>query len=120
MAIKWIDHRGKKVLYIDYRDRKTQPEMLQLLEDQANWMKISPAGIFVLSNVPGTTISSEFMNKSRQFGKDVFMHKTKKSAVVGITGIKAVFMQGYQIFTGAQKSRSFQTEGEALDWLVQD
>jgi hypothetical protein len=120
MAIKWIEHHGQQILYIDYRDCKSEQEMILLLEEQAKWAKGSPKAVLILSNVTNTTITSEFMNRSKQYGKEIFITKTKKSAVVGIIGMKSILMQGYQMFTGAKNARPFQNESEALDWLIQE
>jgi hypothetical protein len=120
MGIKWKEHRGKQVLYIDFSDRKSEKDMLQLLDEQARVMKESQSNILVLSNVTGTTITSDFMSKSKEYGKEIFHARTKKSALIGITGMKSILMQGYQLFTGSKNTKSFQTESEALDWLIKD
>ena len=43
--------------------------------------------------------------------------KMTKIAVVGITGIKKIFLNVYNQFIGG-KTKAFETEEEAKEWLV--
>lgn len=47
-----------------------------------------------------------------------FQPKVERSAIIGIEGPKSAAFTGCQIFSHDAKSKTFDTEEEALDWLV--
>lgn len=118
MSVKWIEHKGKRILYGDFRGLKGE-QALDALELVAKKANATPGKLVLLYNFEGATASPEFMARVKQLGKEVFAVKVDKVAAVGITGVKAVLVEAYNKFTG-RDLRTFKTEAEALDWLVKD
>ena len=61
--------------------------------------------------------STEFMQRAKQLGKEIFDSRTSKSAVLGVTGIKKILLNGYNMIV-KNKLEPFDTKEEALEYLV--
>ena len=116
--ITWVHHNGKKILRVDYSDLKGD----ELLDP------ISRVWDFYQDETPGTVLSMAIFNNT--FANDSVVNafkeltkKTKsydrKSANVGISGIKKLFVQAVSAFSGIEL-KVFQEENDALDWLATD
>lgn len=120
MSSRWIEHKGKRVLYQDYHG-ETAEEMLVTLEEAGKLAAASKIPVLSLSNVTNAPVSEAFMKRSKELGKEVFNQKVVRSALIGITGIKSIFLKSYStLLSVSQPSHLnvFKTEQEALDWLV--
>jgi len=107
--VKWIEAKGKKILSMDYSGLKTTNELTEVLDAAIKETRPLPAGFLGLSNFADSSISSEFMDK---------INKTDKAAVLGVTGVKSVLFQAYLRFTGAKTTRTFNSQDEAIAYLV--
>jgi hypothetical protein len=116
MGVSWKEYKGQKILYVDYRGL-SEADGIKNLEAQAELMHTLQDPVFVLANYEGTFATSKFMNRLQILGKEVIERKTKKGALVGITGIKKVLLNAYNAFTGGNL-KSFSNEESALDYLV--
>jgi hypothetical protein len=117
MSVRWINHKGKKILYVDYRGQTTNEEHFRTLEKQAEIMSSLKTQCLVLTNYEGTRATPEYMHRVRELGRDVFDKKFRRGAVLGITGLKRIILKGYISFTG-HKIRAFDSEAKAIEWLV--
>lgn len=118
MSIKWIEHKGRHILYSDYRGLSPQ-QMLEQLELAAQMLEAAPGQSLTLVNYEGVSATREYMNRVKQLGQEVFARKTAKQAILGITGIKVVFHYAYMRARG-EGVALFRTEAEALEWLVME
>ena len=118
MSVKWIEYKGKRILYSDYRGL-TEELGIENLELEAQMIAASETKALVLNNYEGTTATPDFMKRAKELGPTVTEPNTAKNAALGITGLKELLLRAYNAFTGA-KVRPFKTEAEALEWLVQD
>jgi hypothetical protein len=119
MGTKWVEYKGKKILYQDYRGIKGQ-EVMDALELAGRLMMECPTKVLSLSNVEDMAITSEFMARSKELGKQVFDLKTSKSAIIGVKGLKRIFYEAYIRFLNNSNKQmgAFDTEEAAMDWLV--
>ncbi|HPH96098.1 MAG TPA: STAS/SEC14 domain-containing protein [Anaerolineaceae bacterium] len=117
MSVKKINHQGSVVFYADYRGLKTSEELLKTLDELVAMTRSSSGNDLLLSNYEGVSLSGEYMNRVKAVGKEQ-KGKIKRQAVVGVTGLKTVLLNGFILFTGATNIKAFSTEAEALDWLV--
>jgi hypothetical protein len=115
VTVGWIEHKGKKILFIDYRGLDEEG-MLEALESATEIILGSTAKKLILVDVTGTTTTREFMTRLREGGTEI-KPVTEKQAVVGITGLKGFLLDAYNWATGATL-RSFPTQDEAKEWLV--
>lgn len=117
MTISWIEYKGRKILKTVYTGH-THQENVKLLEEQGEFERRDP-NLLILSDYRGTHASQEYMEKVKAYGKEFRGGPTQvKNAVIGIDGLKRVLLDGYLRFTGDKNTKSFNSEEEALEWLV--
>jgi len=63
MKIEWIEYKGKKILYCDYRLAKSDKELISLYHKQIEILKNTPGKTILLANVGDTHAGSEYMNE---------------------------------------------------------
>ncbi|WP_109830528.1 hypothetical protein [Reichenbachiella versicolor] len=119
MRVKWIEHKGKKILYCDYSGLRKSEQMLEVLHEVQSEMLKSNEPVCTISFVEGSFGSAEFMSQAKEFSKKN-SHIIAKEAVLGIEGLKKILLNGYVTFTGAKsRLKTFDSEEEALDWLAE-
>jgi hypothetical protein len=120
---RWITYKGVQLLYVDYTSCTSDQEMLATMEEEARMLKAYSGRPLALDNLTGTTISSAFMSRAKELGKEVAREhggrRGQKTALLGITGFKQALLQTFIFLTGYKSIRSFSSEAEALDWLVE-
>ncbi len=119
--LKYIQYKGKTILYVDYRNLtvQDQQEAMALLDDEANEMRTWTRKGLVLTDFRRGKATPEFIAYGKKLGKEVFSEKVLKSACLGITGVQNILLQAYNTFT-KDKIVPFNTEEEAKEWLVKD
>ncbi len=117
---KWIDYKGKKILYVDVR-QATGEQFVAVLDKSKAMLLAQPSKVPYLGNIEDATVSREVMDWIKENGPDTGRQKMSKLAVVGATGVKKVFMEVVQMVLTkvAVPARPFKTEQEAKDWLVE-
>jgi len=116
MPFSYIEHKGKKILFVDYTKCKSIDEMIKLLEDVRREYEKASDKFLALNDFTGSYGSNDFLNRASKY-KDLFDSKTIKTAVLGITGIKKILLNGYNAFV-KNKQIPFNTKEEALEYLV--
>jgi len=117
MAVSYIFHKGKKIMYVDYTACKTSQDTLVVLDKVKQEYLKTKEMITVLNDFRGAYGSQEYMKKVSELGKELFTIRTSKSAAIGVEGIKKILVNAYNIFA-KNKVTIFATREEALDWLV--
>lgn len=117
MPISHINHKGKDILFADYSECKNKDEMVSLIHDVAKEAKSTIGKVLFLYDFSGVKGSPEFNAASKQLSKEVFDHKIEKGALLGIDGLKKVFVSGYNLVAKV-KFNPFDTKEEAIDYLV--
>ena len=112
-----MEHRGRSVLYVDYRGMKPR-EILPLMKETNDAVAASRGRVLILGNVEGAVVTKEVMDYLRGSARMVLHQRAEKIAVVGVTGLLAVFFDSFVASLGRDCARKFDTESEALDWLV--
>jgi hypothetical protein len=118
MSTQIITYQGQEIVYTDYK-MKSPEEMLIVLEESIVFAKrIEAKGeqylyLVDLTNVP---ITKEFGEKLMEGGKS-HVNNVKRSAILGITGIKRMFFESY-LFFSKSNMHSFQDKIKALNYLV--
>ena len=116
MSTRWITHQGKRIIYTDFRDCRSEAEMDAVFEKAVQMVLAEPEPVLTLNNFDGVIVPPAFLHKLRARGAD-YSHKVKAKAVLGVTGIKKTLINTYSILTGID-ARAFSTEAEALAYLV--
>ena len=117
MSVKQIEHKGKKIIYVDYRGLTKNEQYIQNIDETIQVMKGTKPPILMISNFEGVSVGNEFMTRVKEWGKE---HQAimGRQAVLGVTGLKSILFQGYLTFTGEKNMKAFDSEAEALEWVV--
>jgi hypothetical protein len=117
MSVKKIEHKGKTIVYIDYRGLTKIEQQLQNLDEMTKLAKTAKPPILTIANFEGVSVGNDFMNKVKEWGK-AHQAVTGRQAVLGVTGLKSILFQGYLTFTGEKNMKAFDNEAEAMDWVI--
>ena len=118
MEVKFIEHKGNKILYVDYRGAKNDSDLFKVLEKDVEIEKTLTEKSLLLANFENTFLSYRYMEEVKKSGKEIRRKIMKKTALVGITGLKVIMLKSYIQFTGQKNMKTFRTEEEALEWLI--
>ena len=120
MPAKWIDHKGKRVLYVDFRKLSAQ-EVLLLMKESDDMVLASPTKVLYLGNIEDAVVSREVMGQLKQYADKSVRKRFEKLAVVGVAGVKKVFFDAFvaMMDKSSVQVKSFKTEDDALKWLVE-
>ncbi len=114
--MKWIIHKGKDILYEDYRNltgnqiAQLVPAITKLTEDK------DYKGILLLLDFTNSFANKEATNAFGESGK-ISKDRLKKTAVLGITGVKKVLLNFVNRVSKVD-AKPFNSEENAKDWLV--
>ncbi len=115
MSVSWIEHKGKRILYVNYEGRKAE-YMLGVLQQEINILIEQEAPVPTLDNYTNCVITNEFVNALKE-NEHLIVNKLEKSAVIGISGLKKALLIGYNMFA-KRKAVPFNSREEAMDYLV--
>jgi len=116
MSVEWIDHKGKRILYIKYQGL-TPEQMIEQVRSAAKTIVASKSKeVLSLSDVSECFIDKQFLEVAKEQGA-ISLSFTKKAAVVGVTGVKKILLNSVNLV--AKKPRkAFDNVKDAKDWLV--
>ncbi|MBN2525634.1 MAG: hypothetical protein JXR76_04510 [Deltaproteobacteria bacterium] len=116
--VRWIEYKGQRILKVDFSGL-SKDEGIPLLYREAEMMQHVSGKVKTLVDVRNGKAGSEYMKHARKLGKEVFFAKTEKQAMIGVGPAQMVLLRAYNFFTGAGRYQEiFNTEAEALEWLV--
>jgi hypothetical protein len=117
-SIRWEEHKGKKILYMDFAYSKYS-EILQAIQEATEIIEKEPAfSILGLVDVRQSPFNREVATGLKDFASHNKPYM-KVSAVVGVEGIKMVIFNAVLKFTGRKNLVLKDTIEEAKDWLVE-
>mgnify|MGYP001163340670 CR=1 FL=1 len=120
MKSRWIEHKGKKILYQDFSNNffNEKAVMEELKAVQEIVLGEPDKSVLVLSNFSNTEITTTLMPILNESSSKTQAH-VRKTAVLGVTGIKRALGDLLSRITG-QELMYFTNELEAKDWLAKD
>lgn len=118
MPISWLEHKGKNILYVDYRGQ-TGADLIKTLEAAYKTVTKARGKTLVLDDFTGAVLDSAFMARAKELGTPKGERKSGRTAAIGVGGLKPILLSGYNIATGAG-IMPFDTREEALEWLVEE
>ena len=119
MPISIIEHKGKKIIFSDYSPYRTTEELIKTLRYAEQLWMANPDVSLALTDVTGTTLDTTFMSEAKKMAQRTFNEKTKKAAVLGVTGLKKVLLNGFNLVAKI-KWLPFDSKEAAMDFLVSD
>jgi hypothetical protein len=114
---RFIDHKGKQILLLDYAGIRDPEEALREIQDSKAFVARQPKGsLRVITLVRDARYNAAVL----QGMKDLAAHNApyvKASAVVGMGGLHRIAYQAVILFS-KRNIKTFDGEAEALDWLA--
>lgn len=112
-----IDYKSKKIMYINFTGLP-QDELLETLNTSMEYVKNNLGNTsLVLVDVTDTYFTNDFVNKVKNFLKEIDKH-IKKQALVGFMGIKKVILKGISLFMSSSY-QVFDDPESAKEWLIE-
>ena len=65
MSTRWITHQGKRIIYTDFRDCKSEAEMDAVFEKAVQMVLAEPEPVLTLNNFDGVTVPPGFLHRLR-------------------------------------------------------
>ena len=120
MPAKWIEHRGKRILYVDFR-RLSPDQIRKQMKESDDMVRAARSKVLYLGNIEDATVSGDVMGELRQYAERSVRRNFEKLAVVGAAGARKISLDAFtrMVDRSLVQVRSFGTEAEGLDWLVQ-
>lgn len=120
--VKIIEYDGHDIIYADHRGLR-QNELLENVKRSFRTIEENREKVYLnLVNWDDTFTTKEVMDYLKCDEAVRIMKNQKKSALVGITGIKKVFLNIFSKLSSNLdvKVRAFDTEDDAKAWLTSD
>jgi hypothetical protein len=114
MALEWLEERGQKILYVDYRGQ-SEPQMLEQLERVVVTLRNAGGTPFIVDITNGA-VGSKFMARAKEVGPEL-ERLAPKQAIVGVDGIKAILLKAYNAVVGG-RMRPFPSVADAVAYLA--
>ena len=117
MGVEKIEYKGKKILCIDYKEAKSQDQLLTILRESVSTIG-KTTGWLIFTDLTNASLGPDFMKEAKESSKGL-VENVDKAAVIGVTGLKKILLKGYNLFVDSEKvTKVFDTKEEALDYLV--
>ncbi len=118
MKSRWTTYKGARVMYCDFSNFKSDVNGLRVEVEAVDReiIREPDASVLILVDMRNTVASGAAVELFKESAKLTNSH-VKKQAVVGVSGFKRFLADVVARFSG-QGMRLFDSEGEAMDWLV--
>jgi hypothetical protein len=116
--VRFIMHRGNRVLSIDYSNCDITLMKAVAEEGHRVIARELPNSVLTLNDVTGTGFDSESVEvlKAKVAANAPYV---KRAAVIGINGLQRLIFEAVKLFT-KRTIRAFSSRQEALDYLIEE
>ena len=114
--IRFIEHKGKRVLLLDFSHATAHQMQLLLAYVRTIVAREGPRSVLILANYEGAEVDHEVATKIKEV-LTLDRPFVKKTAWIGAEHIPHAFMENFHTFS-RREIVTFKTREEALDWLV--
>lgn len=114
--IHFIEHRGARILLLDFSHAPAHQMQLLLAYVRTVVGKESPKSVLILANYEGAEVDHEVAMKIKEV-LTLDRPFVKKTAWIGAGHIPHAFMENFHTFS-QREIVTFKTREEALEWLV--
>jgi len=112
-----INHKGKAIMYLDFKNMKDRNEILKLEEDYAAYIRKQPLNsVLTLTNMENMFFNNELKKYFEETVKGNAPY-VKAGAVIGMTGLISIMYNAFVTVTG-RNIKSYKSKEEALDYLA--
>ncbi len=117
--VQFLQHRGQKVLLLDYSNLDDAAEMLTMIECRRAIVAAQPADtVLTLTEVTGAKFPRVVLTKIKEATVFDRPH-VRRAALVGVDDSMTAALDAVKAFS-ARQWKIFPTRDEALDWLVSE
>ena len=116
-GVSKITHKGKEILFVDYKGVTDEAEMISFLKEAQKIVINDNKPYLQLSDITGVFLTPEYMKKLKEIAKETPKIAIKR-AVVGITPIKKIILNTYNLILGKNGLKAFSNLEDAKDWIV--
>ncbi len=116
--VRFIEHRGQRVLLLDYSGLSDEREMLEMIEERTELVSHeAPATVLTLADLTGCQLTRATMKRVKE-ANVLDRPFVRRAALVGAeTLLPKGALDSIGVFAVKQWGR-FATREEALDWLT--
>jgi hypothetical protein len=116
--IKLINYNGKNIIHVDYSglSNQNEKEFLQIINEATQFMLKQGRDLLVISDFRESTGNKTIFDKLKEASATIKPLR-KKSAVLGISGVKSIFLKGVNLFSDSELM-SFTNLEDAKKWLA--
>lgn len=113
----FIDHKGIRIFYIDFTNLRTEKEIEDVIIESKNLIRSSSKKSMInLANIEGMHFNNNIKELFTEYVKGNADY-VKKSAIVGVTGLKKIVFNGIMKITG-RDVYCLNSIDEAKNWLT--
>ena len=117
--VRYITHKGKKVLLVDYTDLHDEAELLKMIEMREFLVDSQPKGsVLMVLVVTRAKFSKEVLTRAKEANVYEIPY-VRRAAMVGVSEQQKAAVDAVGMFAHRHWEK-FATLGEALDWIVAD
>jgi hypothetical protein len=116
--IQWVDHRGVKILVLDFSNLKPGSDAKTLVQEAKAVIHGEPReSVRTLFDATNSHYDQDILETLKQFAASNKPY-VKAAAAVGIKGLLGIGLTVVNRFSG-RNLKPFSNREEAMDWLVQ-
>lgn len=117
--VRFIEHRGHRVLLLDYSNLNDEQQMLEMIEERVELVsKEAPDSVLTLADVTGAQVTRTAMQRIKE-ANVIEKPFVRRAALVGA---ESLLPKGALESVGTFAAKNwgqFATREEALDWLTE-
>ncbi|MEM6830632.1 MAG: hypothetical protein AAF551_08935, partial [Bacteroidota bacterium] len=114
--VQLINHEGKEVLIADFSNAVTQEEMLEVLDEVGKRFEELDDKVYYIADITNTFNGPKVMKRVKEIGKKYLKHKCIINAVVGVSKIQTVLLEGLNS-ASLINMKPFRTKQDALNFF---
>ena len=115
MALTWLEHKGRKILFADFR-AMTEEQMVAQLHQELALLKQQTSKVLVLADVTSAPTGTLFMGVAKELGPEMAPFR-EREAILGIDGLKSMLLRVFNRVSGGSM-QPFDNAALAKDYLV--
>lgn len=117
MSLHWFEHKGFKILYIDYRGLASADAMNALVYASLE-KEIANPGLLELVDFRGVKVPLEYVDLMTDVGQKHRNLYVRRCAILGLNGVKRYMYKTYCKLSGDKTTAPFKGKDDALEWLI--
>jgi len=116
--IRWIEHKDKSILLLDYSNFLNSDETITTISEVNKYIKkLEVYGILLLVDVRNSHANEKIVVDALKQCAKVIKPYVKKAAVVGVTSKQEIILTVVNMFSNLGL-KPFDTIDDAKDWLI--